>query len=111
MTRPEAVGELVERLTEVQRALLLRYAPTLDEQPISEVECFHTDCELFVELRPQAHEDGCLIDPGEKVWFASMSAHSPAGSSEWDECTIRYNETGLALRAALERPHSKEQGK
>lgn len=77
-------------LSEAQREMLLRHQPTLDEQEITEDECFHTGCELFVET------------PDGDAWLASMSAHSPEGSPKWDRCVIRYTPDGLAVRAILE---------
>ncbi len=102
MTSPD-IAAVAGKLQPEQESLLLRYAGTLERQPITEAECFHTGCELFVEMRPEEYdaEYGTMIDPGEKAWFASMGALSSEGSSEWDECWIQYNGTGLALRQHL----------
>ena len=97
------VREMARGLSEAQRELLLRYEATTAEQDITEAECFHKGVELFVELSPEVYdpEYGTLVDPGEKAWFASMGAHSPAGSAEWERCWIAYTPLGLALRRHL----------
>jgi hypothetical protein len=101
----EGLERIAAGLTDAQRALILRYEPVLTDQPITQAECFDADGpELFVELEPEQYENGCLIDPGRKAWFASTCAHSPEGSTDW-RCTIRYYETGLRLRSHLLKGH------
>lgn len=99
------VARIAKGLTKAQRELLLRHEPVTTPQPISPDEFFDEDGpELFVELAPEERcpDTGCLLYPGEKAWFAGGHARSPAGSSEWDECTLSFNDLGLALRRHLQ---------
>ena len=87
MTDP---NQIASSLSEAQREFLLRYEPALESQPVAAFKDV-CPCNFYVTI------------DGRDVFFAKGGSFKPEGSTEFQDHWIAYLETGLAVRAIIER--------